>query len=164
MDYATSDWTAARRRDEDYTGARSGTLKLEAGESAKTVEVAVLDGAHDEGEERLSAVERVGGLEVGEATGTIENADLMPAGVLGQVRSDDGRAGGDARQGADGGALSAVFPDAGLAGRVPAAGQRAGDFALGFLSQFARPMGMGGCGGWRSEWTAEAIGARVRWR
>ena len=51
VDYATSDGSA--RAGEDYTAA-SGTLSFQAGDSSGTVEVAVLDDAHDEGEETLT--------------------------------------------------------------------------------------------------------------
>ena len=37
----------------DYTAA-SGTLTFQAGESSKTIEVAVLDDDHDEGEKTLT--------------------------------------------------------------------------------------------------------------
>ena len=80
--YATSDGSALAG--EDYTAA-SGTLSFEAGESSRTVEVAVLDDAHDEGEETLTLrLSNASGGEVtdGEATGTIENTDLMPAALL----------------------------------------------------------------------------------
>ena len=51
VDYRTIDGTA--KAGEDYTRA-SGTLTLQAGETSKTVEVAVPDDAHDEGEETLT--------------------------------------------------------------------------------------------------------------
>ena len=51
VDYVTSDVTA--RAGEDYTSA-SGTLTFATGERLKTVEVTVLDDAHDEGEETLT--------------------------------------------------------------------------------------------------------------
>ena len=51
VDYVTSDVTA--RAGEDYTSAR-GTLTFATGERSKTVEVTVLDDAHDEGEETLT--------------------------------------------------------------------------------------------------------------
>ena len=51
VDYATADGTA--KAGEDYT-ALSGTLSFAAGETEKTVSVAVLDDAHDEGEERMT--------------------------------------------------------------------------------------------------------------
>ena len=82
VDYATADGTATAGQ--DYTAA-SGTLSFAAGESSKTVSVAVLDDAHDEGEEtfvlRLSNASGAW-LEDSEATGTIENSDLMPAALL----------------------------------------------------------------------------------
>ena len=75
---------ADARVEEDYTAA-SGTLSFQAGESSATIEVAVLDDAHDEGEETLTLrLSNASGAVVtdGEATGTIENADLMPAALL----------------------------------------------------------------------------------
>ena len=82
VDYATSDGSA--QAGVDYTAA-SGTLTFQAGESSKTIEVGVLDDAHDEGEEtltlRLSSAS--GGLLTdGEATGTIENRDPLPRALL----------------------------------------------------------------------------------
>ena len=82
VDYATSDGSALAG--EDYTAA-SGTLSFQAGESSGRVEVVVLDDAHDEGEETLTlrlSNPSDGQLTDGEATGTIENADLMPAALL----------------------------------------------------------------------------------
>ena len=82
VDYATSDGTA--QAGVDYTAA-SGTLTFQAGESSKTVEVAVLDDAHDEGEETLTlrlsnaSADR---LLDGEATGTIKNRDPLPRALL----------------------------------------------------------------------------------
>ena len=78
VDYATADATATAG--EDYT-ATSGTLTFSAGETAKTVTVAVLDDAHDEGSETLTlALSNASGayLADGSATGTITNSDLMP--------------------------------------------------------------------------------------
>ena len=78
--YATSDNTAAAGS--DYT-AVSGTLTFAAGETQKTVSVAVLDDAHDEGSETLTLTlsdpspARVK-LEDAQATGTIRNTDAMP--------------------------------------------------------------------------------------
>ena len=82
VDYATADGSA--RAGEDYTAA-SGTLSFQAGESSGTIEVGVLDDAHDEGEETLTLrLSNASGAVVtdGEATGTIENTDLMPAALL----------------------------------------------------------------------------------
>ena len=78
VDYATRDGSA--QAGSDYT-ASSGTLNFAPGETAKTVTVAVLDDSHDEGSETLTLVlSNPSGayLADGEATGTIENSDLMP--------------------------------------------------------------------------------------
>ena len=82
VDYATSDGSA--QAGVDYTAA-SGTLRFGAGESSKTIEVGVLDDAHDEGEETLTlALSNASGglLTDGEATGTIENRDPLPRALL----------------------------------------------------------------------------------
>ena len=82
VDYATSDGSA--QAGVDYTAA-SGTLTFQAGESSKTIEVGVLDDAHDEGEETLTLTlsSASGGLLTdGEATGTIENRDPLPRALL----------------------------------------------------------------------------------
>ena len=80
VNYGTSDGTATAGA--DYTAA-SGTLTFAAGETSKTVSVAVLDDALDEGSETLtltltnpepSSVR----LADAEATGTIRNTDKMP--------------------------------------------------------------------------------------
>ena len=82
VDYRTADGTA--KAGADYT-ATSGTLTFAAGETSKTVRVPVLDDAHDDGEEtmtlRLSNASGVG-IADGEAVGTIENADPIPAALL----------------------------------------------------------------------------------
>ena len=78
VDYATSDVTA--RAGEDYTSA-SGTLTFATGERSKTIEVGVLDDAHDEGEETLTlTLSNPSGAYLADATatGTIENSDHMP--------------------------------------------------------------------------------------
>ena len=72
--------TARRRPGPDYT-AVSGTLTFAAGETEKTVSVAVLDDAHDEGSETLTlSLSNASGayIEDGTATGTINNTDHMP--------------------------------------------------------------------------------------
>ena len=82
VDYATADGSA--RAGVDYTGAR-GTLTFRPGESSKTIEVAALDDAHDEGEETFTLrLSNVSGARVtdGEATGTIENSDPLPRALL----------------------------------------------------------------------------------
>ena len=82
VDYATSDGSALSGV--DYTAA-SGTLAFEAGELSKTVEVSVLDDAHDESEETLTlALSNASGgrLTDHEATGTIVNSDPLPRALL----------------------------------------------------------------------------------
>ena len=78
VDYATADGTATAGS--DYT-AVNGTLTFAAGETEKTVSVAVLDDTHDEGSETLSlTLSNASGayIEDGAATGTINNTDHMP--------------------------------------------------------------------------------------
>ena len=82
VDYATSDGSA--QSGSDYT-ATSGTLTFQTGDASETIEVAVHDDLHDEGEEtltlRLSNVSG-GRLTDDEATGTIENHDPLPRALL----------------------------------------------------------------------------------
>ena len=78
VDYATADGTATAG--EDYT-AVSGTLAFTAGEQTKTIAVPLLDDVIDEGEETFTLrLSNAQGARItdGEATGTIENDDLMP--------------------------------------------------------------------------------------
>ena len=78
VDYATSDGSA--QAGADYT-AQSGTLTFATGETAKTIGVAVLDDAVDEGEETFTlTLSSPSGAVIadGSATGTIENDDPMP--------------------------------------------------------------------------------------
>ena len=78
VDYATSDGTA--QAGADYTAA-SGTLSFQAGESSKTIHIAVLDDAVDDGGETLTLTlsnPSKGWLTDATATGTIENSDPMP--------------------------------------------------------------------------------------
>ena len=81
--YATSDGSA--QAGVDYTAA-SETLTFAAGESSQTIEVAVLDDAHDEGEETLTLTlsHASSGARItdAEATGTIVNADPLPRALL----------------------------------------------------------------------------------
>ena len=83
VDYATADGTATAGA--DYT-ATSSTLSFAAGETQKTITVAVLDDAHDEGTETLTldAQQRTGRgpLTMATATGWIVNTDPMPAAWL----------------------------------------------------------------------------------
>ena len=69
---------------EDYEAA-SGTLSFAAGETSKTVSVAVLDDAVDDGGEQVkfSLFNATGAVIAdGEAFGTIENSDPMPSAWL----------------------------------------------------------------------------------
>ena len=82
VNYATADGTA--QAGADYT-AVSGTLAFASGETAKTVDVAVLDDSHDEGSETLTlTLSNASGARIADAvaTGTIENSDHMPAAWL----------------------------------------------------------------------------------
>ena len=84
VDYATADGVA--KAGADYAAA-SGMLVFAAGETAKTVEVAVLDDSEDEGAETLTLTlsNPVGArIADGEATGTIVNSDPMPRAWLGR--------------------------------------------------------------------------------
>ena len=76
--YATADGTAVAGADYE---AVSGAIRFEAGETAKTVSVAVLNDVHNEGSETLTlALSAPFGamLSDGEATGTIVNTGPMP--------------------------------------------------------------------------------------
>ena len=145
VDYATRDGSA--RAGADYAAA-SGTLTFAAGESSKTVEVAVLDDAHDEGEETfVLALSNVSGarLEDAEATGTIENTDLLPVALLARF----GRA--SAQHVVEHVEARIATPRAPgfrarLAGREVRPGM-ARDVALDVLSQFGGPAGTGPMGG-----------------
>ena len=80
--YVTRDATAKVGR--DYRKAK-GTLTFAAGETAKTLSVTLIDDAKDEGEETfLLKLYKPKGAVIadGEATGTIENDDPMPAAWL----------------------------------------------------------------------------------
>ena len=76
--YATSDGTATSGT--DYV-ARSGALRFAPGETEKTVSVAVLNDAHDEGSETMAlALPEPFGAEIadGAGTGTMVNTDPNP--------------------------------------------------------------------------------------
>ena len=78
VDYRTVD--ASARAGADYT-ARQGTLTFRTGQTSKTVQVTVLDDAHDEGEEKMALVlYRSSGATRADylGVGTIENTDPMP--------------------------------------------------------------------------------------
>ena len=105
VSWATSDGTAVAG--EDYR-ADSGTLVFAAGESTKTIKVAVLDDAHDEGEETMTLTLSNPSpswvtLADATATGTIMNADQMPRGWIARL----GRTVADQALGAVHGRMSA---------------------------------------------------------
>ena len=84
---------AGAKAGQDYV-ADSGTLVFAPGETVKTVNVAVLDDAHDERQEvMLLLLSNAQGAVIGDAVakGTIENSDRMPAAWLtrfGRAASD----------------------------------------------------------------------------
>ena len=82
VDYTTADGTA--KAGEDYRTA-SGRIEFASGETSKIVAVAVLADAKHEGEETLTLhLSNAAGarIEDGEATGTIEDDDPIPAAWL----------------------------------------------------------------------------------
>ena len=84
VDWSTADGTATAGQ--DYV-ASSGTLTFAAGETARSIEVTVLDDAHDEGSETFALhLSNAAGAELAdaEATGTIANSDPMPRAWLGR--------------------------------------------------------------------------------
>ena len=91
VDYETADGTATAG--EDYE-AESGTLSIEAGQTAASVQVRVLDDSHDEGEETLTLVltnATNAQIHGGEALGVIVNSDPIPSAWLarfGRAASD----------------------------------------------------------------------------
>ena len=135
--YATRDGTA--RKGKDYAKAK-GTLAFAAGETAKTVSVAILDDAVDEGEETFTLVlKKATGAVIadGEATGTIENDDPVPGAWLarfGRTVADQAvaavrdRLGADRRPGFRGRIAGEALPDG--TGTETAAGGGTGDGPL----------------------------------
>ena len=96
VETATVDWETldgSAKAGEDYVAA-SGTLAFRRGETVKTVRVAVIDDAHDEGNEvMLLMLPNAQGAVIGDAVakGTIENSDRMPTAWLarfGRAASD----------------------------------------------------------------------------
>ena len=82
VDYATVDGSA--QAGADYI-ARRGTLTFSPGERSKTVQVAILDDAHDEGVETFAlALSNASGAVIGDgqATGRIENHDPLPRALV----------------------------------------------------------------------------------
>ena len=143
VDYATANGSATAGA--DYT-ATSGTLTFAAGETTKTVNVPILDDSHDEGDETFTLrLSNAAGARVGdaEATGTIENTDLIPAALLarfGRAMAEQVVTHVEERMAAP---RERGFR-ARLAGREFQPGSER-EFALGFLSSLA-PMGTGPAG------------------
>ena len=84
VNWATADGTATAGQ--DYV-ASVGTLTFAAGDTEHTIDVTVLDDAHDEGEETFALrLSNAAGAELAgaEATGTIVNSDPMPRAWLGR--------------------------------------------------------------------------------
>ena len=82
IDYATSDGTATAGA--DYTST-SGTLTIDAGSSAASIEVAVIDDEHNEGSETFTLTlsnASSGDLTDASATGTITNRDALPKALI----------------------------------------------------------------------------------
>ena len=82
IDYATSDGTATAGT--DYTST-SGTLTIDAGSSAASIEVAVIDDEHNEGSETFTLTlsnASSGDLTDASATGTITNHDALPKALI----------------------------------------------------------------------------------
>ena len=135
--YATKNGTA--KKGKDYRKAR-GKLVFAAGETAKTVSVALLDDAVDEGEETFTLrLSKPKGAVIadGEATGTIENDDPMPGAWLarfGRTVADQAvaavrdRLGADRRPGFRGRIAGEALPDG--SGTETAAGGGTGDGPL----------------------------------
>ena len=163
VDYATSDGTATAGA--DYTQA-SGTLTFAPGETQKTVNVAVLDDAHDDGGETLTlTLSNPSGavLADAQASGVIENTDPLQRAWLarfGRVAAEhvmeavgariEGRSSGSTRLTLGGRRvpLDASWP---AEGALPTSRTRAGDFG-GLLTE-------GHAGPWREgdDYAARAV-------
>ena len=170
VQYATADGTATAGA--DYTAA-SGTLSFAAGETEKTVSVAVLDDAHDEGEETMKLVlSNPSGARIrdGEATGTIENSDAIPKAWLARFgrtvadhvvdaigeRLEDSSGGGS--QVTLGG--QAIPLDGSAGGAAPGAARAAGDEEAaprGALTALADRIGGSADGGARERGAGDAL-------
>ena len=185
VEYATVDYGATAG--EDYEAA-SGTLTFAAGETAKTVEVRVLDDAVDDGGEQVKFVlfNPVGAWTAdAEAFGTIENSDPMPSAWLARFGRTVGSQVVDAvtarfeapgashvtlggqRLSLEGDAAGAEGADPALAGDEQAArdtltafGERFGGAADGARDREAE--GLTGDGWMREGWMRDGAGADAR--
>ena len=145
VDYATSDSSATAGS--DYTAA-TGTLSFVVGDSSATIDVAVSDDEHDEGNETLTLTlsnPSSGELTDGEATGTIKNHDPLPLALVARFgRVAAGHVVDQVEQRME------APRGAGFDGRFAGRELRRGagrDFALGFLNQLRRSGGNTGGGG-----------------
>ena len=153
VDYATSDGRSpgGAVAGSDYTAA-SGTLTFAAGETGKTVPVAVLDDSHDEGSETMTlTLSNASGARItdGEATGTIDNSDAIPKAWIarfGRTVAEqvlDAVEGPDARRQPAGGGGDACRAGPAVVERSRIRAGRAGRFRRGR----GREAGRGGAGG-----------------
>ena len=170
VDYATSDGTATAGA--DYTAA-SGTLTFAPGETAKTVNVPVLDDAHDDGGETLTlTLSNASGARIrdGEATGTIENSDAIPKAWLARfgrtVADHVVDAIGERLEGSSGGGSQvtlggqAIPLDGSAGGAAPGAAAAAGDeeaAARDTLTALADRIGGSADGGARERGAGDAL-------
>ena len=152
VDYATADgagvWagTGTATAGVDYT-ATSGTLTFAPGKTRESVSVPILDDVIDEGSEyfllRFSNPQGAT-LEDREVEGVIRNTDLIPGALLarfGRATAEQVVTHIEERMAA----LRRRGFRARFAGRELRSGQER-DFALGLMSRFAQPMGMGPAG------------------
>ena len=140
VDYATSDGTATAGA--DYT-ATSGTLTISAGSTSASIDVPVLDDAHDNDDETLTLSNPTNAvLDDATATGTIDNNDAMPRALMARfgrtaavhvIDQIEERIEAPRRPGFDG-RIAGRNVDRNI-GR---------DFALGFLRQLGGGAGYGG--------------------
>ena len=170
VDYTTADGTATAGA--DYT-ATSGMLTFAPGETAKTVNVPVLDDAHDDTGETLTlTLSNASGARIrdGEATGTIENSDAIPKAWLARfgrtVADHVVDAIGERLEGSSGGGTQvtlggqAIPLDGSAGGAAPGAAPAAGDeeaAARDTLTALADRIGGTGDGGARERGSGDAL-------
>ncbi len=154
VDYATSDGTA--HAGADYT-ATSGRLTIPAGTTAASIDVPVLDDAHDDDDETLTLTlsnPTNAVLDDATATGTIDNNDAMPRALMARfgrtaavhvIDQIEERIEAPRRPGFDG-RIAGRNIDRNI-GR---------DFALGFLRQLGGRTGYGGMARGRQAMPARA--------
>ena len=170
VDYTTADGTATAGA--DYT-ATSGMLTFAPGETAKTVNVPVLDDAHDDTDETLTlTLSNASGARIrdGEATGTIENSDAIPKAWLARfgrtVADHVVDAIGERLEGSSGGGTQvtlggqAIPLEGSAGGAAPGAARAAGDeeaAARDTLTALADRIGGSADGGARERGAGDAL-------